>query len=100
MSPLILKTHIIEGQQPGPHLLITGGVHGDEWEPMVAIRRLIDLPELADICRSHATQSTSDAECLALPNRQTSNPPLDVLAEWNLQLEHLDGKPVLRQSPE
>jgi len=24
----------------GPHLLITGGVHGDEFEPMVAIRRL------------------------------------------------------------
>lgn len=27
--------------QPGPHLLITGGVHGDEFEPMAAIRRLI-----------------------------------------------------------
>jgi len=29
------------GQHHGPHLLITGGVHGDEFEPMVAIRRLI-----------------------------------------------------------
>lgn len=29
------------GPQPGPHLLITGGVHGDEFEPMAAIRRLI-----------------------------------------------------------
>jgi predicted deacylase len=37
------------GKEPGPHLLITGGVHGDEWEPMVAIRRLMDLPELAEI---------------------------------------------------
>jgi len=45
-----LQTHVIEGQQLGPHLLITGGVHGDEWEPMVAIRRLMRLPELADIC--------------------------------------------------
>lgn len=30
----------IPGHRPGPHLLITGGVHGDEFEPMVAIRRL------------------------------------------------------------
>ena len=39
------------GVEPGPHLLITGGVHGDEFEPMAAIRRLIrrfatgDCPE-------------------------------------------------------
>jgi predicted deacylase len=26
---------------PGPHVLITGGVHGDEFEPMAAARRLI-----------------------------------------------------------
>ncbi len=30
----------IEGAQPGPHLLILGGVHGDEYEPMAAIREL------------------------------------------------------------
>ena len=30
------------GTTPGIHLLITGGVHGDEWEPMAACRRLID----------------------------------------------------------
>ena len=36
-----LTTHTITGQQPGPHLLITGGVHGDEFEPMAAIRLLI-----------------------------------------------------------
>jgi predicted deacylase len=41
-----LQTHTIAGREDGPHLLITGGVHGDEWEPMVAIRRLIDAPEL------------------------------------------------------
>jgi predicted deacylase len=45
-----LQSHVIDGPQPGPHLLITGGVHGDEWEPMVAIRRLMRLPELAEIC--------------------------------------------------
>jgi len=29
------------GLSSGIHLLITGGVHGDEWEPMAACRRLI-----------------------------------------------------------
>ena len=31
----------IIGTTDGPHLLITGGVHGDEFEPMAAIRRLM-----------------------------------------------------------
>lgn len=34
-------THEITGSSPGPHLLITGGVHGDEFEPMAAIRQLL-----------------------------------------------------------
>lgn len=34
--------HEIVGEQPGPTLLITGGVHGDEFEPMAAVRRLIN----------------------------------------------------------
>jgi len=37
----VLKVKQIDGCEPGPKLLITGGVHGDEFEPMVAIRRLI-----------------------------------------------------------
>ena len=36
-----LQRKIISGSTDGPHLLITGGVHGDEFEPMAAIRRLI-----------------------------------------------------------
>jgi predicted deacylase len=35
-----LATLEIVGPAPGPHLLITGGVHGDEFEPMAAIRCL------------------------------------------------------------
>ena len=35
------QTREIVGSQPGPHLLITGGVHGDEFESMAAIRRLM-----------------------------------------------------------
>ncbi len=41
----VLKSHAIVGDQPGPHLLVTGGVHGDEFEPMVAIRRLVKAVE-------------------------------------------------------
>jgi predicted deacylase len=36
-----LKSKAIVGRSEGPHLLITGGVHGDEWEPMAAARRLL-----------------------------------------------------------
>src|SRR3990172_2849964 len=36
-----LKTREIVGDTPGPRLLITGGIHGDEFAPMVAIRRLM-----------------------------------------------------------
>jgi predicted deacylase len=33
----------ITGDAAGPRLLITGGVHGDEFEPMAAIRRLMSM---------------------------------------------------------
>src|SRR5436190_22204934 len=35
-----LQRRELVGHRPGLHLLITGGVHGDEFEPMVALRRL------------------------------------------------------------
>jgi predicted deacylase len=38
---LSLQAHIVQGAQDGPRLLILGGVHGDEFESMVAIRKLI-----------------------------------------------------------
>jgi predicted deacylase len=40
-DPVVLTTRTICGDRPGPHLLITGGVHGDEFTPMAAVRRLI-----------------------------------------------------------
>lgn len=36
-----VATHQITGSTTGPHLLITGGVHGDEFEPMAAVRQLV-----------------------------------------------------------
>jgi len=35
-----LNQNTIEGKRDGPHVLITAGVHGDEFEPMVAVERL------------------------------------------------------------
>lgn len=44
-----LRSRTIVGQAPGPHLVIVGGVHGDEWEPMVAGRRLLTAFEPATL---------------------------------------------------
>lgn len=38
-----MEKHVIEGPQPGPHLLISAGVHGDEYEPIATIHQLIEL---------------------------------------------------------
>lgn len=36
----MLNKLMLKGNRPGPHLLITAGVHGDEYEPMEAARRV------------------------------------------------------------
>ena len=46
MTAIQLKSRTFGEANAAPHLLITGGVHGDEFEPMEAIRRLAQLPEL------------------------------------------------------
>lgn len=38
---ITLKLRTIAGTSAGPHLLILGGVHGDEFEPMMTCRRLL-----------------------------------------------------------
>ena len=45
---LQLRRFEFRGASDQPHLLITGGVHGDEFEPMAAIRRLIAMFERQD----------------------------------------------------
>lgn len=37
-----MTSHTFEGRAAGPHLLITAGVHGDEFEPMAAVAQLAD----------------------------------------------------------
>jgi predicted deacylase len=43
-----MHSHEFRSDTVGPHLLITGGVHGDEFEPVAAIRRLVELFERRD----------------------------------------------------
>jgi predicted deacylase len=50
MTFMRLQSREILGDGPGPHLLITGGVHGDEFEPMAAIRRLMTGVNPAELC--------------------------------------------------
>lgn len=40
-----IQRRVIEGASAGPHLLITAGVHGDEFEPMACVRRLMSAVE-------------------------------------------------------
>src|SRR6185312_11124014 len=49
MGPIQLKSKTFGGRADGPRLLITGGVHGDEFEPMVAIRQLAALIQPAEL---------------------------------------------------
>ncbi|HEY2413845.1 MAG TPA: M14 family metallopeptidase [Pirellulaceae bacterium] len=49
---LRLRSETIGGRAHGPHLLITGGVHGDEFEPMAAIRRLLSSIDTNSLCGS------------------------------------------------
>jgi len=45
-----LKTRVIRGSTEGPHLLITAGVHGDEFEGVASVRQLITTLEPSRLC--------------------------------------------------
>lgn len=47
---VLVQSRTIHGASDGPHLLITGGVHGDEFEPMAALRRLVKSIDPASLC--------------------------------------------------
>jgi predicted deacylase len=49
MLNIQLQSREVRGTVPGPHLLITGGVHGDEFEPMAAVRRLMSEIDPAEL---------------------------------------------------
>ncbi|MDD9948918.1 MAG: M14 family metallopeptidase [candidate division Zixibacteria bacterium] len=49
-GPVKLKSVAITGKAPGPKLLILGGIHGDEFESMWAIRRLKEAMDPGELC--------------------------------------------------
>lgn len=53
--PVELNSFEFQSGLPGPHLLITGGVHGDEFEPPLAIRNLLE--------RFHAPDNATPLRC-------------------------------------
>ena len=48
-TPISIAHEVVAGALPGKHLLITAGVHGDEFEGMQAIRRLIATLSAQDL---------------------------------------------------
>ena len=72
-----LKTTTIQADETGPHLLVTGGVHGDEFEPMEAIRRLID-PERLILQRGQLTAVPIVNEPAFLRGERTGEDQLDL----------------------
>ncbi len=67
----------IIGAADGPHLLVTGGVHGDEFEPMVAIRRLIREVDSATL-RGRLTLVPVANEAAFLRGTRTADDELDL----------------------
>jgi len=53
--PMELRRIVFEGRQPGKHLLISGGVHGDEFEPPLAIHHLAKRREVQALWRGKVT---------------------------------------------
>ena len=72
----------ITGAADGPHLLITGGTHGDEYESMAAIRRLM-----------------RDLSPAAIRGRVTFVPVINEAAFWNGQRTAEDGLDLARICP-
>ncbi|MGB0580223.1 MAG: succinylglutamate desuccinylase/aspartoacylase family protein [Limisphaerales bacterium] len=50
-----LESRKFSGPESGPHLLITAGVHGDEYVPMQAVRELIIILEQEELLRGSVT---------------------------------------------
>lgn len=72
-----LQKHTVVGKEPGPHLLITGGVHGDEFEPMAAIRRLKSFVQ-SDCLSGKLTLVPVVNEAAFMLGRRTAEDNLDL----------------------
>lgn len=72
-----IHTRQLIGTADGPHLLVTGGVHGDEFEPMAAIRRLMREVDPATL-RGRLTLVPVANEAAFLHGARTAEDGLDL----------------------
>ena len=56
----------VRGLHPGPHLLITAGVHGDEYEPVFMVLRLIEIMKNQVFAGTLTLVPVSQSICLVL----------------------------------
>ena len=83
MNDLVsFRRKVITGDVGGPHLLVLGGVHGDEFESMPAIRRLMKRLQAAD-----------------LRGRVSFIPVVNEAAYWRGQRTGEDGLDLARTCP-
>ncbi len=73
---LRLPVHIIHGAQPGPTVGYTAGIHGDEYLPLEAMRRLVQGLDPAEL--KGTVIAIPVVNPLAIES-QTRNTPLDML---------------------
>lgn len=87
------------GRSAGPHLLITGGVHGDEFEPILAVRELIckfrEAPTSMPDAMSHSSRTGVDLAC----GRLTLVPVVNVEAFERGARTAADGLDLARTCP-
>jgi predicted deacylase len=73
-----IQRRVIASSTHGPHLLITGGVHGDEFEPMACIRRLLRELSPGDLLRGRVTLAPVVNEAAFARGQRTAADGLDL----------------------
>ena len=61
---------VIESGEAGPHLVITAGVHGDEYEPMAAIQRVFGELQPAELAGTVVMVSCCNVDAYLSQSRE------------------------------
>jgi len=74
----------VEGDRPGPTLLVTGGIHGNEWAGIEALGRFLDdLQRYRDRLRGRVIAVAGNLEALG---RKTRYIEKDLNRQWTLEV--------------
>lgn len=65
-----LPTLVVRGDRPGPTLLVTAGVHGDEYEPMAAIQRVFGELQPAELAGTVVMVSCCNVDAYLSQSRE------------------------------